>query len=203
MNTPDSNNPAILPLADQKKKEEPVDPAQADYKAGLQFLDQDDTHGQAANAFHNALIGFEQSNNEEGMAKANDKLGDICLARDEFDKAISHYQNAYDICKRHDDLFSGMALRKKFAGCYRGLRQFDEAITIYLDLLETYEKINNPASAVDTFVILGDVYLEKGDPAQAVDAYKTAASIHANFKHSRQAQELLDKAKAIEEKMDC
>lgn len=202
MSQSDNNKPTILPLAGQKKDaEEPKDPAQADYEAGKNFLGNGDM-AQAANAFHNALIGFEQSNNEEGVANANSKLAEVCVAHNEFDKALAHLQKAFDICQRHDDLASLLMLRKEIAKCHRGLQQFDKAINLYLDMLDIHEKLDNPGSAVDVLVLMAETYNEMGDLANAVDAYKTAASIHTNFKHTRHAQKLLDEAKAIEEKMN-
>ena len=178
------------------QKEEPKDPAQIDYEEGLQFL-QNQSYGQAANALHNALVGFEKDGNEEGIANAKDKLGDVCLAQQEYEKAVSYYQEVFDICRKFDDLMSLLALRKKLIHCYRGLKEYDKAIQTYLELLDFYEAMNNPASSVETMVNMAETYVEKGDVKNAVDALETAAAIHANFQHNRQAEKLRVRAQEL------
>ncbi len=64
-------------------------------------------------SLHNALVGYEQQEKEEGIANANDKLGDVCLAQQQYEKALTYFEKAYAICKKHDDLMSILALRKK------------------------------------------------------------------------------------------
>ena len=182
------------------KQEEPQDPAQVDYQQGLQFL-QDRNYGQAANALHNALVGFEQSGNDEGIANAKDKLGDVCLGEEQYEKAAAYYQEAFDICKKFDDLMSLLALRKKLVRCYRGLKEHDKALLIYLELLDYYEAMNNPGSSVETMISMAETYKEKGDLQNAADAYETAASIHANFKHNRQAEKLRDLARELRDRL--
>ena len=186
------------PNAANAKQEEPKDPAQIDYQQGVEFLS-NHSYGQAANAFHNALVGFELNGNEEGIANAKDKLGDVCLAQEEYTKAASYYQEVFGICKKFDDLMSLLALRKKLVQCYRGLKDYDKAIEIYLEMLHFYEAMNNPGSTVETMINIAETYEEKGDTANAADAYETAAGIHANFNHKLQAEKLLDKARELRE----
>ena len=50
--------------------------AQQDYEKGQELLQKREMP-QAAAAFHNALVGFEQDGDENGVANASDKLGDI------------------------------------------------------------------------------------------------------------------------------
>ena len=186
--------PATPTAATEGKEQDPV---QADYQQGLQFL-QDKNYSQAAMAMHNALVGYEQQEKEEGIANANDKLGDICLAQQQYEKALPHFEKAYAICKQHDDLMSLLALRKKLIFCHRGLQQFDEALQLYLELLDVYEAMNNPGSTVETMVGMAETYQEKGDLQNAADAYNTAADIHANFKHTRHAEKLRTLARELE-----
>ncbi|MGW8160936.1 MAG: tetratricopeptide repeat protein, partial [Desulfobulbales bacterium] len=80
------------------------DPAKADYKAGREFFNQGD-YAQAAMSFHNALRGFEEQGNEQGIANASDRLGDVCCAREEYKMALDHYERASDICRKEHDIF--------------------------------------------------------------------------------------------------
>ncbi len=171
--------------------------AQIDYDKGKEFLGTGDA-ALAASAFHNALLGFEQEGDEGGIANASAQLGDICMSREDYDKAQKHFQRAFDICTKLDDPFSVISLKKKIAAVNRCMKKYDDAVEQYLDLVEMYEGYNNPAGVVAVLDEMADLYLEKGEKNKAADAYRTAASIHKNFSHSRHAEKLMDKASAIE-----
>lgn len=177
-------------------EKEPSDPNQTEYEKGQEFLKNNEP-AQAANAFHNALLGFEEGGDEKGVANASDKLGDLCLARQDFATAISHFEKAYGICDKEGDDFSIIALHQKIARARRGLQQYDAAVAIYLDLLDSFQRFNNPAQAVETFETLAETYREMGDRDKAADALRAAAGIHQSFKHARQAQDLLTRAEAV------
>jgi tetratricopeptide (TPR) repeat protein len=185
-------------LETNQEPEEEKDPAQVDYDQGKESLQAGD-EALAASCFHNALIGYEQDNNEKGIANASDQLGDICAARDEHEKAIEHYQRAFNICDKENDRFSLIALLKKMAPVRKALKQYDETIKIYLNVIDIYSGYNNPAGTVATMEELAEFYLEIGERQKSADTYKTIASIHKNFKHNLQAQEFMDKATQVEQ----
>ena len=174
------------------------DPAQNDFEAGKAHLEAGDPV-QAAAAFHNALVGFEQSGNEKGIANAVFKLGEICIDRENYEQGLRHFQRAYQICDKLADPFSLLTLKKKMAHAHRCLKQYAEAAKTYMDVLDIYGGHNNPQGAVTILEELAGLYQEMGERDRAVDAYRTAASIHQNFKHSREAQRLLDQAQALED----
>jgi tetratricopeptide (TPR) repeat protein len=185
---------------DQEINQEPQeveDPAQTDYNKGKELREAGD-EAQAASYFHNALIGFEQNGDDKGVANASDQLGDICAVREDHEKAIMHYQRAYDICDKEKDMFSLTALQKKMVTSKRALKQYDEAIKIYLNVIDIYSGYNNPAGTVATMEELAEFYLELGERQKSADTYRTIASIHKNFKHKMHAQRFMDKATQIE-----
>ena len=181
---------------DQEPEEE-KDPAQVDYDQGKSLREAGD-EALAASCFHNALVGFEQMGNEKGIANSSDQLGDICAARDEHEKALDHYQRAYDICEKEKDQFSRVALLKKMVLSKKALNRYDEAIKIYLNVIDIYAGYNNPAGTVSTMEDLADFYLEIGERQKSAETYRTIASIHKNFKHSLQAKEFTEKAEQVE-----
>jgi tetratricopeptide (TPR) repeat protein len=186
-------------MTDQQKTEaqEEKSQAQLDYEAGQEFLKNLEP-AQAANAFHNALIAFELAGNENGVANAADKLGDICAARGEVATALSHYDRAYAICQKHKDRFSLFSIEKKKAKLMYDAKDYDQAIRLYADVLAEYSALRNPQGSVDTLDILAEIYLAKGDKGKAADSYRTAAAIHQSFRHSRHAEKLRQKAAEIE-----
>jgi tetratricopeptide (TPR) repeat protein len=174
-----------------------LDPARKDYLEGRKLYSQGE-YAQAALAFHNALRGFEEQGDEQGMANAADRLGDACLAREEYAMAIANYRRAFAVCEKEDDSFSQLSLNKKMAAAYRKLGDHEKALELLFDMLEHYRLTNNPKGAVEILVVIAETYAEQGDRARAADAYRSVASIHARFKHSRQAAEFNQRAEALE-----
>ena len=185
----------IAPM-DQKKKSS--DPAQAQYEEGKDFLEKKEL-AQAALAFHNALLAFEEKDDQNGVANASNQLGHVCLERQDYEMALKHYQRAWDICEKQDDPMSLIALSQKLVPVRQGLKQYPEAVQLCLDMLESYNMNNNPQGAVDTLERLAGVYLDAGDRAKAADGYRTIASIHAKYKHKNIAERFIEKAQALEE----
>ncbi len=184
----------------QKAREEALkkDPAKRDYLEGRELLKKGD-YSQAAMAFHNALKGFEEKGDEQGIANAADRLGDICLEREKFGDALAHYRRAYEICEKEEDSFSLLALNKKIAAVYKKQGELDKALEILFDMIEHYQLTNNPKGAVDVLVVVADVYLELGEKAKAADVYRTVSSIHKNFKHKRRSEEFAALAEELEQ----
>jgi tetratricopeptide (TPR) repeat protein len=182
----------------QKKDEELNDPAKADYKAGREFLSKED-YVQAAVCFHNALRGFEEQGNEQGMANAYDRLGDICLAREEFGKALDHFQRAFEICRKESDIFSIVSLNKKRAKAYRKMGELHLALVVMMEILDHYTEIRNPKGTVETLEVIADLYMEKGEKLKAADALRTIAGIHRNFNHKRIAAQFEKRALEAEQ----
>lgn len=178
--------------------QEELSQAASDYEKGKKFLEEGETP-QAAAAFHNALLGFEEEKDDRGIARAADQLGDICLQRKEPDAAQNHFLRALGICEGFKDHHSILLLKKKLVAVARQQENHEAAVALYLELLDIYSDNNNPAGAVQALEELAEVYVKMGENSKGVDAYRTAASIHANFKHRRNAENLLAKAAELEE----
>lgn len=173
-------------------------PAKKDYREGRKLYS-DGEYAQAAIAFHNALRGFEEQGNMVGVANSSDRLGDACLARDEYAMAIANYQRASAICEKEDDSFSVLALNKKMAAAYRKLGDQGKALELLYDILEHYRLTNNPKGAVEVLIVIGETYIEQGERVKAADAYRSVATIHARFKHARLAAEFNQRADELEQ----
>ena len=178
-------------------QEEEKSQARLDYEQGQEFMSNGDL-SLAANAFHNALLGFQNENDQHGIANAADKLGDICRERKEYDKALDHYDTTYRICEADFDRYSLFSIEKKRAAVAREMKKYDEAIQMYLDILDEYNGQNNPQGSVDTMETMAEIYLEMGDRTRAADAYRVIASIHKNFNHPNFAERFLKKAEETE-----
>jgi tetratricopeptide (TPR) repeat protein len=187
---------SLKPMAGESAGED-LDPARKDYLEGRKLHSQGE-YTQAALAFHNALRGFEEQGDEQGVANAADRLGDACFAREEYAMAIANFRRAFAVCEKEDDSFSQLSLNKKMAAAYRKLGDREKALELLFDMLEHYRLTNNPKGAVEVLVVIAEIYAEQGDRARAADAYRSVASIHARFKHARLAAEFDQQAEALE-----
>ena len=179
----------------QKARDEELkkDPAKRDYMEGREMYQKGD-YAAAGMAFHNALKGFEEKGDDQGVANAADRLGDACFARDEYVDALINYQRAYEICEKEEDSFSTLSLNKKIAAAYKRLGELDKALEILFDMVEHYHLTKNPKGMVDTLIVVAEIYLDKGEKEKAADAYDTISSIHKNFKHKRLSEEFAEQA---------
>ncbi|MEE4241561.1 MAG: tetratricopeptide repeat protein [Desulfopila sp.] len=187
----------ISPLKGKNGESGVKDPAQVEYEQGKALLERNET-GPAAVALHNALLGFEESKNESGIANASNQLGNVCLKRGEYSKALSHFEKAEEICRKLGDPMSLVALAKQFILVYMETEQYKEAVKRCLDLLEIYQANNDPKGTVSILERMAEIYLKSGNTSKAADTYRTIASIHKNFKHRKTAFEFLEKAKELE-----
>jgi tetratricopeptide (TPR) repeat protein len=167
---------------EEKKKKRSSDPVQAEYEDGLGFIANKE-YGQAALSLHNALVGYEKKNHQDGIANASNQLGNICIVKGEFEKAREHYQRAWDICKRFDDTMSILALSKQFILIHREAKEYDQAIKLCLEGLDTHHNHNNPEGTVEVMETMAEIYIDQGEKKKAADAYRSVASIHLNFNH--------------------
>ncbi|MBU0946382.1 MAG: tetratricopeptide repeat protein [Proteobacteria bacterium] len=196
-------NSNIQPMADiqqvgkKKEKKRSQDPIQAEFEDGKEFLKKKEL-SQAALAFHNVLRGFEEKKNQDGIANACNQLGNVCLEKKEFEKALQYYKRSWEICDRFNDPMSLLALSKQLVIVYRGLGEYKKALQSCLDMLETYELNNNPQGTVETMESMSELYLDQGEKDKAADAFRTIASIHANYNHKNIAEGFLKKAKELE-----
>jgi len=191
---------SIGPQKKEQGKDNPAlqDPAKADYVAGRDFFAKGE-FAQAAMAYHNALRGFEEKGDEQGIANCSDRLGDVCVAREEYGMALEHYQRAYAICEKEHDIFSLVSLNRKIASMYKRTGKLDQALDLLFTIFDHYSQLRDPKGTVEILEVIGEVYLEMGDQAKAADALRTIAGIHRNFKHVRQADEFENRAKALEQ----
>jgi tetratricopeptide (TPR) repeat protein len=191
---------SINPHNKEQEKEDPalLDPSKADYKAGREFFAKGDLP-QAAMAYHNALCGFEEQGDEQGVANCSDRLGDVCVAREEYQMALEHFQRAYVICEKKDDMFSMVSLNRKKAGIYKRLGELDKALALLFDIFDHYSQFRDPKGTIEILEVISEVYTDKGENGKAADALRTIAGIHKNFKHSRLASKFAERAQMVEQ----
>ena len=179
------------------QEEKPKSQAQQDYEKGQEYLKKQEL-GQAAAAFHNALLGFEEGMEENGVANAADKLGDICLEKGEFAKALTYFDRAYAICQKHSDRFSLFSLERKKARVFNESGDYAKAIDAYVEIIDEFNALRDPRGAVETLETLAELYLKLAEKPKAADCYRTIAAIHKNYKHNNFYATYMEKAAVLE-----
>lgn len=183
--------------ATDAKVERSDDPVKAEYEDGKRFYENEE-YGQAAVALHNALVGYEERKDESGIANVSNQLGNVCLARKEYENALKHYQRALDICDGSYDRMSVLAVSKPLVAVYRGLEQPAKAIATCLDMLDLYQDNRDPQGTVTVLEEMASIYTDSGDNGKAADSYRTIAAIHKNFGHNKIAASFIEKADALQ-----
>ena len=202
MTTPLQKLDAIGPVEENGDAQPSKSQSQLDYEEGRGYVERGEA-ALAAVSLHNAMRGFEEENNREGIANAANQLGHACLMRKEYDKAILHYKKAWQICEELGDYLSLPSVAKQLAEAHKGLGEYRQALDLCLELLDTYQRNNDPQNSVDVLERMEEIYIGSGDKLRAADAYKTAASIQANFNHNSIAESFREKAaKLVEESED-
>ncbi|MCB2215084.1 hypothetical protein [Desulfofustis glycolicus] len=167
--------------------------AQLDFEEGRGYVERGEA-ALAAVSLHNALRGFEQEGDRVGIANAANQLGHACLLRQDYTAALVHYQRAWSICEELDDAVSLLALARCLIEAHKGLGEYRVALEHCFDLLDNYQRNNNPQGSVEVLEMMADIYVLAEEPGKAADALRTAASIHANFKHQSIADSLRKRA---------
>jgi tetratricopeptide (TPR) repeat protein len=174
----------------------PKDEIAKEYEEGKGHLERQE-YGLAAVALHNALVGYQEKGDEAGIANASNQLGHVCLARQEYDKALKHYERALGICDKANDRMSVLAVLKKIVAAHRGLKHYDKAIAACFDMLDHYRDNRDPHGTMLTLEEIAAIYLDSGDREKAADTYRTMASIHKNFGHHNIAAGFMQKASEV------
>lgn len=190
-----NNEPSLTGFPEIEKEEEEKTQAQQDYEQGMSFINDKET-AQAAASFHNAIVGFEQDKDDNGVANACMRLADICLG-DDLDKALQFCMRAKKICSASEDTFSLICIKETEAKAYSQWQKYAEAIKLYIELVEDYNITRNPQGAVNSLETMAELYLKDDNKDKAADCYKTIASIHKSFKHVTYYQRYLKKSEDL------
>ncbi len=169
---------------------------QKEYEEGKRLLESGD-YGQAALSLHNALVGFEQRKDDNGIANACNQLGHLCTEKGDYQNALQHYQRAFTICDAANDRMSVLAVLVRRLEVYVRMEEYDKAVADCLAMLDLYQDNRDPQGAVGTLERLAEVYLAAGEKQKAADSYRVIAGIHKNYRHDAIAASFLEKADAL------
>ncbi len=175
---------------------EKVTGADKDYAEGKGYLEKGEI-SLAAVSLHNALIGYEEKNDDKGMANASHQLAKACFLKGDYEQAQKHFQTAESLCVKLGDPMGKLTISRQLIDVYSSLKEYAKAIDGCMDVLDLYQANNNPQGSVEIIEKMAEVYIAAGDTAKAADAYRTVASIHKNFKHDSIAASYRKKAEEL------
>ncbi len=174
----------------------PKSQARKDYDSGVSHLNNKE-YAMAANAIHNALKGWEEEDNQNGIANACDKMADILVGKEKYEQALEFYDRAYEICTNDFDRYSLISLENKKANVFAKLGRFPEAINLYLELFDEYSSNRDAGNTVAILETLSELYISNKQKDKAADCFKLMASIHLSYKHKKESEECEAKAKEL------
>ena len=123
------------------------------------------------------LENFRATDNEEGIANACFKIGDIYLQRGKWDEAKGYPREAKAICGKLGSA-EGCALTAIGLGdIYRNTHSPETAYTHYKQALDFYEKQEDKKSIANLMSRLGELARDQGDLSGALKAFSRARNI--------------------------
>ncbi len=123
------------------------------------------------------LESFRASNNEEGIANACFKIGDIYLQKGKWDEAKEYLREAKAICGKLGSA-EGCALTAIGLGdIYRNTQNPETARNHYEQALDFFEKNGDDKNIANLMERLGELSREQGDLARALEAFSRAKEI--------------------------
>lgn len=83
-------------------------------------------------------LAFEDLNNRPKLSEVFKGLGDVQCLKNMFEEGKEEYLRAIDYC---DDNYASIELLECVADCYKSLKQYDEALRYYNQILEAYSRL--------------------------------------------------------------
>ena len=123
------------------------------------------------------LESFRATNNEEGIANACFKIGDIYLHKGKWDEAKEYLREAKAICGKLGSA-EGCALTAIGLGdSYRNTQSPETARTHYEQALDFFEKQGDDKNIANLMERLGELARGQGDLSRALEAFSRARDI--------------------------
>jgi tetratricopeptide (TPR) repeat protein len=123
------------------------------------------------------LESFRATNNEEGIANACFKIGDIYLQRGKWDEAKEYLREAKAICGKLGNEEGGALTAIGLGDVYRNTRILETARTHYEQALDFFEKKEDEKNIANMVARLGELARDQGDLSRALEAFSRAGDI--------------------------
>ncbi len=176
---------------------------------GQYYLNKPDS---AYNSYSNALEYFAKINDERGIAKVNNNIGNLYQMID-YDNALKYFKKAEVIAEKYADRRLIASLQLNIGNVYNRKKSYNRALTSYIKSRALFEQLRDSVNLVQCLENLGDIYyklhnyakaedllLEANEKAKAMDMNASIAAINMTLTDIYIAQNRYEDAeKYIEE----
>jgi serine/threonine protein kinase len=131
----------------------------------------------AEQSYNRASSLFVEIHDQEGLSSCYMNLGNVHLARDEYDRAVVMYQKALPIMDEISDRESVSRCYMNLGNVHRERGEYDRAVAMYEKALAIKQEIGDRESISSCYMNLGIVHDERGEYDQAVAMYQEALAI--------------------------
>ena len=123
------------------------------------------------------LESFRATNNEQGIANACFKIGDIYLQKGKWDEAKQYLREAKAICVKLGSEEGCALISIGLGDIYRNTRNPETARTHYQQALDFFEKQGDEKNIANLMERLGELSRDQGDLSRALEAFSKARDI--------------------------
>jgi len=110
----------------------------------------------------------------DGIAKANLRLGNTCTVQGNFKKALEYYTKSLDIYRQLENRTYVEYCQTDMANVYSDLGDYSKALEYYRLSLEESKKLNDTIGIIANLNCIGLVFATLGDFPKALDYYEKA-----------------------------
>jgi len=109
------------------------------------------------------------------------EYGNTCYVFEDFKDAIHYFSKAYDLYVQignYEALSYAAEMQSNIARIYKKQNRNQEAIEIYIQLLETYRQQGNVTEAASTIASVGYLRSQMGNYTKALENYRTVSNLY-------------------------
>lgn len=109
--------------------------------------------------------------------EAFSEIADVYEYRQDYNSAISYYNNALNTAQKHSDVVNLAKIYFKLALIYDDLQHYDDAFNYYKKSIFTSNNSEQNVFLAESYANLGDLYYEKGQINECIESFKKSLSI--------------------------
>ncbi len=131
-------------------------------------------YNEAISYFKEALLLYQELDDDEGKANVFHKMGQVYAAMDEQDLALENYKKSLILNKKIGNKTDMAALYQNIGIVYYSWQSYDETIEYYQKSLDIYKEIDHPIGMASTSSNIGLVNEVRGNYKEALKYYTDA-----------------------------
>jgi len=139
-----------------------------------------------------ALDFYREHQDTKGRVRASLLLGDTYWAREEYEAAIPHYEEALKPCKDLGDVMGSASVLDRLAKMHSLLDNDEQALVYFQESLDGWQRLSIPDREAMTWANMGDICRRRGDIPKAIHCHEQALTLVRQLKNPR-AIEALEK----------